>query len=102
MAVVARPTATSGLMEVRDVRHTRTLLFGVGMAALGCGGEAAPVRERAHGLACASGEVAAVGRCLPDIGVHEPAERIDFDNVATNGDEPPASLDLPEPPRSGF
>lgn len=41
------------------------------------------------------------GPCVDPIGSYEPAERVDFDNIVSYSDSPP-TLDLPEPPKSGF
>src|SRR5690349_4823292 len=41
------------------------------------------------------------GECIDPLRRFEPAERVDFDNVVRYGDAV-LTLDLPEPPKSGF
>lgn len=72
-------------------------------ALIACGSEGSNGDNATGGVGgsgCPEGQLQFEGKCVDSVGRYEPAERIDFDNVRNYGPAP--TLDLPDPPKSGF
>jgi hypothetical protein len=97
--LTAAKTRTMEGMGIAPVQTTKRLLSFIPLLLAACSG-----KETGAGstrVTCGASEEITGGACVEALRRYEPKDRIDFDNVVAYGGMP-TSLDLPDPPKSGF